>query len=64
MGARIRDVARIEVVERACDRRYELVNIVRCAHLRNAYARLGAHGRVDALIKVRALGLLDGTSAT
>jgi DNA-binding CsgD family transcriptional regulator/uncharacterized protein YjiS (DUF1127 family) len=27
-------------------------------HLRNAYAKLGAHGRHDALVKARALGLL------
>jgi LuxR family maltose regulon positive regulatory protein len=27
-------------------------------HLRNAYAKLGAHGRADALAKARALGLL------
>ncbi len=29
-------------------------------HLRNAYAKLAAHGRADAVIKARALGLLDG----
>ncbi|MEA2663280.1 MAG: hypothetical protein QOI11_224 [Candidatus Eremiobacteraeota bacterium] len=29
-------------------------------HLRNAYAKLDAHGREDAVAKARALGLLDG----
>jgi LuxR family maltose regulon positive regulatory protein len=29
-------------------------------HLRNAYAKLGAHGRTAALAKARALGLLSG----
>jgi LuxR family maltose regulon positive regulatory protein len=28
-------------------------------HLRNAYAKLGAHGRDDALTRARALGMLD-----
>jgi DNA-binding CsgD family transcriptional regulator len=31
-------------------------------HLRNAYAKLRAHGREEALSKARALGLLDGRS--
>lgn len=31
-------------------------------HLRNAYAKLGAHDRADALSKVHALGLLDGSA--